>query len=67
METIGFYGTDEEEQEMFCLLCSTVDGLAVDVDNPITDNGYPDGFMCCECWGCVLGDGSVENRVGETK
>jgi hypothetical protein len=62
---IGYYGTDEEEMEMVCLLCSADSDVAIDIDNPVTLDGYPDGFTCGECWGTVNPNGTVENRVGE--
>lgn len=61
METIGYNGS--EEGEMYCLLC-VEEGLSLDKSNPITDDAYPDGFICDECYGVVSNDGSVVDRIG---
>jgi hypothetical protein len=62
--TIGYYAIDTDDTEMFCLLCSQNDwGKTIDPDNPVTTDGYPDGFICADCWGCVNPDGTVTKQT----
>lgn len=65
MTIIGYYGMDKDDMEMFCLKCANEEMVGIDVEDCITADGYPDGFLCAECWGTVTPDGAVTNRAGE--
>ena len=64
--TIGYF-SKEVQEEMYCLICTENDREErtnkVDRLLSITTIAYPDGFTCVECWGSVMADSTVTNRV----
>jgi hypothetical protein len=64
--TIGYF-SKEVQEEMYCLICTENDREErtnnVDRLLPITTIAYPDGFTCVECWGSVMANSTVTNRV----
>lgn len=62
---IGYYGHNKQDNDMICLKCANNTGeVGIDIEAPIDNEAYPDGYTCSECWGTVHTNGSVHNRAG---